>query len=149
MNNLDNFLQTIFSPYISDPKWYPFILIGMGLLALLVLFIVFLFIRSFIAWVFGVNEVIRLQKEQNALLNELIMVQEEQRDLMEALFIENSETEETSKNFNNSYTDEEMYIDEDSDNIESTESTDLGKNPKVPDEKYQNKIAKKKWFSKK
>lgn len=140
MNNFDYFLQTLFGNYISDPKWYPFILIGIAILGILIVFIIFLYIRSFLSWIIGNNEIIRLQKEQNALLAELIAIQDEQRELMEALFVENIADE-----------DKEIFDEnnEDFPENEEKETIDLGKNPKIPEEKYQNKIAKKKWFSKK
>lgn len=140
MNNFDYFLQTLFGNYISDPKWYPFILIGIAILGLLIVFVIFLYIRSFLSWIIGNKEIIRLQKEQNALLSELIAIQDEQRELMEALFVENIADE-----------DKEIFDEDDEDFLEDEEkeSVDLGKNPKIPEEKYQNKIAKKKWFSKK
>lgn len=140
MNNFENFLHTILGNYISDPKWYPFILIGIGILGILIIFVIFLYIRSFLSWIVGNNEIIRLQKEQNELLNELIAIQDEQRELMEALFVENV-AEENTEIFDEN--------DEDFPENDENESIDLGKNPKIPEEKYQNKVAKKKWFSKK
>ena len=46
------------------------------------------------SWLFGVNELIRIGREQNHLLSELIAIQNEQQELFQALFIENSVTEE-------------------------------------------------------
>ena len=94
--DIQPFLEATFSPYISDPKWYPFILIGIALLILFLLFLIFLYIRSFLSWLFGVNELIRIGREQNHLLSELIAIQNEQQELFQALFIENSVTKEAN-----------------------------------------------------
>lgn len=84
-------LDSIFSQSQLDTKWYPYILIGMGLIGLVIVAIIFSFIRTFLSWFFGVNEVIRLGREHKALLIEILEVQEQQLALMEALFIENSD----------------------------------------------------------
>lgn len=131
MNNIENLLHTIFSPYIADPKWYPFVLIGIAIFVIFVLYLIFMYIRSFVSWFVGVSELVRLQKEQNNLLRELIAIQDEQKELMEALFVENA-------------TDESEYDDEKSD-IDEDENLDE-ENDKKPTKNEEKQ--KKKWFSK-
>ena len=88
---LQNFLQTLLSPYNIDEKWYPFILIGIAVIFLLLVYVIFAYIRAFISWITGINEFIAEQKYQNSLLEEMIALQKEQLDLMQVLFIENNE----------------------------------------------------------
>lgn len=87
MENI-HFFDAFLSQYISDPKWYPYILLGLGIFILVVIYIIFMYVRSFISWIFGINEMVRLQKEQNHLLREILVIQEEQREILESLFIE-------------------------------------------------------------
>lgn len=108
-----NFFDTFLSNYISDPKWYPYILLGLGIFVLLIIYIIFMYIRSFISWIFGINEMVRLQKEQNYLLRELLAIQEEQREILESLFVEN-----------NSENAEEISEDENEGSQESEENSD-------------------------
>lgn len=153
---IDNFLTTVFSPYVSDPKWYPFILIGLVLLVLLLIFFIFLFIRSFLAWVFGVNELIRLQKEQNHYLKELIALQDEQNDLLSALKSEKTETviyqetpHKTQKKRINHEVAPEEYEEEDEYEEEITEAETEAAEKEVIQETQEAPHKKKYFFSKK
>lgn len=105
------FFQTFLGNYITDPKWYPYIFIAAGIIFLVIVYIIFMYIRSFVSWIFGVNEVILLQKENNRLLRQIAAIQEEQREILESLFVDDSQ--------NNA---------ENSDNLENRENAESEKN---------------------
>lgn len=75
----------VFSPYNIDQKWYPFILIFLGIFVLIILYLIFSYIRAFIIWLNGNNEIIKLQKDTNGLLLDLIEIQNYQADEIEKI----------------------------------------------------------------
>lgn len=81
-----NLIDAILVNYHIDPKWYPFILIAIILVLLWVLYAIFAYIRSFISWIFGVNEVIRKLEENTHQQKILISLQEQQIEILEALY---------------------------------------------------------------
>jgi len=55
-----------------DEKWYPLLLVGVALVVLLCIFLVFSFVRSFLAWMFRIDEQISVQRETNDILIEIL-----------------------------------------------------------------------------
>ena len=155
MTNLDSVMQAIFSPYVSDPKWYPFILIGIALLALLIIYMIFMYIRSFISWIFGVNELISLEKENNRLIRELVAIQDEQNQMIEEILMGNADEGDFLEDIDEDIDpNDEIHTTSTNDTPESmehheiisTESEDADDNEEIIVEK---KTTKKKWFSNK
>lgn len=105
----------VFSPYNIDQKWYPFILIFLGIFVLVLLYLIFSYIRAFIIWLNWNNEIIKLQKDTNALLLDLIEIQNYQTDEIEKIkrIIRNQENTEEHETIDNE--DEDEYKDEDED----------------------------------
>lgn len=103
----------VFSPYNIDQKWYPFILIFFGIFVLILLYLIFSYIRAFIIWLNGNSEIIKLQKDTNALLLDLIEIQNYQADEIEKIkkIIRNQENTEEHETIDNE--DEDEYKDED------------------------------------
>lgn len=91
---IQNFLHTLLSPYGIDEKWYFLILIGIALLFVLVVYIVFMYIRAFFSWIAWNSEIIAEQKYQTSLLEEMLVTQKEQLDILQALFVENSDSQD-------------------------------------------------------
>lgn len=89
-----SFLNPFLSPYNIDEKWYPYIIIGAFLLVLLIVYIIFMYIRSFVSWINGNSELISLQEETNSLLQNILNIQNEQLTLLEAIYFEDSEETE-------------------------------------------------------
>ena len=73
-----------------NPQWYPLILVGVALAILLCIFFVFSFIRSFLAWMFRIDEQIHAQRDTNDILMEMLHVlrevQLQNEDILEKLY---------------------------------------------------------------
>lgn len=90
--------ETILTSYNIEVKFLPYILIGAAILFLLLVYIIFAYIRAFLSWITGNNEVIELQKENNALLEKLVILQNEQINILES-FVSDEENTETHEIF--------------------------------------------------
>lgn len=72
MDALMPFLDQIFAPLSVDQKWYPVIIIGVVFLLLMIIYIFFAFIRTFLGWLWRVDDTIHTQKETQEMLGILL-----------------------------------------------------------------------------
>lgn len=93
-----DFLQTFFAPFDINESWYPVILVGLIFLCLLVIYIGFIFIRSFLSWLWRMDELVRETQETNALLTEILTLLEgtRYRDSEMLAFLQKNDSDRTT-----------------------------------------------------
>ena len=66
-----NGIYTLFHTYQIDERWYPVMWVIGFLLCILIIYIIFAFIRSFLAWLWKVDDAIKEQEKTNEILLEI------------------------------------------------------------------------------